>query len=84
MIQRLVTEKVEVQSFEGAPPVLMSRAERDKCAHCGGLHARACPRVASIEYWESGSIKRVRFWKTFDDDGVIWPEDLFGSDDDDE
>lgn len=31
------------------------------CPHCGLYHGPACPRIAEIEYYENGTIKRVRY-----------------------
>jgi transcriptional regulator with XRE-family HTH domain len=37
--------------------------EKDEvCQHCRGVHTRACPRVKSVEYQESGALKRVEYW----------------------
>ena len=32
------------------------------CQHCKGIHTRACPRVKSVEYQDSGALKRVEYW----------------------
>jgi hypothetical protein len=53
-----------------------------RCAHCGGIHLRACPRIKTIEFAPSGEPSRVVFWKTFDDTDVIWPEAIFADDED--
>ncbi len=55
-----------------------------QCEHCGGLHARACPRVARMRFSSSnGKLIEVEFWADgqWDDSNVIWPEDVFGFDD---
>ena len=56
------------------------------CQDCGGVHARACPRIAklhvvingdgvvterTVEYWQPGT------WET----GIIWLEDVYDDDD---
>jgi len=49
------------------------------CGTCGGLHARQCPRVRSVEYTSQGDrvlIRRVTYWKKWDDSGITWPESL--------
>lgn len=35
------------------------------CEHCGGMHGGQCPRVKSIEYHESGAVKRVEYHPTY-------------------
>lgn len=40
---------------EKAGPV----ARVDRCPHCGLRHMTTCPRIRSIEYFESGQVKRV-------------------------
>lgn len=49
------------------------------CYYCGGVHARACLRVAEFELYENGKLKRVKYWAAgeWDDSTVIWPEDVF-------
>lgn len=32
------------------------------CAHCGGRHVRACPRVKSMRFHPNGSLAGVDFW----------------------
>lgn len=34
-----------------------------KCEHCGSIvdHPGVCPNVKAIEYYESGSIKRIEY-----------------------
>lgn len=60
-----------------------TKAERDallasKCAHCGGVHAIACPRVRRMRFRPDGqSLYEVEFWETWDKTRVVWPEDLF-------
>ena len=49
--------------------------------HCGGIHQRACPRVREKEYHPNGNLVRVRYFRTFDDTGVIWPEDAYDPED---
>ena len=58
------------------------------CEDCGGLHQRACPRIRR-QVWigqgsGAGTRIEVEYWRTYDDTGVIWPEDAFAPDDDDE
>ena len=47
-----------------------------QCVYCGGMHLRACPRVKRIAYHPDGQIREVRFFESFSDSHVIWPEDL--------
>ena len=48
----------------------------EACAHCGGHHAIACPRVRSLEFHPDHSVRRVEFWRTWDDSRVTYIEDL--------
>jgi hypothetical protein len=48
------------------------------CNHCGGSHARACPRVRRMEWHENERLAAVEFWPPgrWSDDTIVWPEDL--------
>ena len=55
------------------------RVHSGPCQACGGIHARACPRVRSVEYQPQGDrvlMKRVTYWRTWDDSDVLWAESL--------
>jgi hypothetical protein len=54
-----------------------------QCEHCGGAHARACPRVRALAFHENGRIAQVTFWAdgSWTSDHVQWPEDLPGDPD---
>lgn len=49
-----------------------------RCEHCGGAHARTCPRVRLMTFHENGRIASVQFWADgkWPPDHVQWPEDL--------
>lgn len=49
----------------------------DACSHCGGYHARACPRVRRIEFHPNGVVGSVEFWRhdQIDWTGVVWTDD---------
>lgn len=34
----------------------------NRCLHCGGAHARACPRVKTMSYHPNGALAGVEFW----------------------
>lgn len=56
------------------------------CRWCGGLHARACPRVKRLSYDPTGqNVTEVEFWPAdqWSDAHVVWPEDLVKKDGDD-
>lgn len=56
-------------------------AKTTLCTHCGGFHSRACPRVARIVFEADGAtIREVRFWREFDESGIVWPDELDLSD----
>jgi hypothetical protein len=49
------------------------------CPWCGGLHARACPRVKRLAYDQSGkNVIEVEFWRAdeWGSEHIVWPEDL--------
>jgi hypothetical protein len=55
------------------------RVFRDRrCEHCGGAHARVCPKVKRLEFHQNGNIQSVEFWPPgqWPEDHVQWPEDL--------
>src|ERR1035437_1638416 len=47
-----------------------------RCQHCKGIHDRACPRVREMSFSPTGSIIGVKFWREWDEDSVLWPEDV--------
>lgn len=64
-------------------------AGKGACEDCGGIHQRACPRIKR-QVWigqgsSAGTRTEVEYWPPgWDDAGVIWPEDAFADNDDDE
>lgn len=52
--------------------------EIPSCQHCGGRHARACPRVRKMSFHPNGALASVEFWPEgrWSDDDIIWPEDI--------
>lgn len=48
------------------------------CNHCGGRHARACPRVKRMEFHPNGALASVEFWADgkWPSGEIIWQEDL--------
>jgi hypothetical protein len=54
--------------------------DREKCAHCGGLHLRTCPRVKRLLFAERGQhVVEVEFWPSgqWPEQDIIWPEQVF-------
>lgn len=49
-----------------------------QCQHCGGRHARACPRVKRMSFHPNSALAEVEFWPEgkWTDADIIWPEDL--------
>lgn len=50
-----------------------------KCAHCGGTHAIACPRLKRVRFRADGqTAMEVEFWADgeWPKDRVVFPEDL--------
>lgn len=50
----------------------------EACKHCGGIHARACPRIKKMNFHSNGSLAEVEFWSDgqWSDDNVVWPEEI--------
>lgn len=46
------------------------------CAHCGGYHARACPRVKRLAFHPNGGAAEVEFWphNVIDWTGVLFDD----------
>jgi hypothetical protein len=55
----------------------------EQCQHCGGIHARACPRVSSLKWHTDGSLIEVSYWpdREWSRADIIFPEDVYGDDD---
>src|ERR1035441_2373806 len=47
-----------------------------RCPHCKGIHDRSCPRVREIQYSPAGGIIAVKFWRKWNDDNVLWPDQI--------
>lgn len=49
-----------------------------RCQHCGGAHARACPRVRSLTWHPNGTLAGVEFWPAdrWPQADIMWPEQL--------
>ena len=56
-------------------------AGKGPCEDCGGIHQRACPRIRRQTWIRTGpgdgQRAEVEYWRTYPDDGIIWPEDAF-------
>lgn len=88
---RLADAEAELASLRAAPDPMEGLTAEDvrdlldtfrndgACKTCGGVHVRSCPRVKSVEYDRQGdkvSIRRVVFWRKWDDGGVIFSDML--------
>lgn len=66
-------------------PELAARIVKDAkpCMHCGGHHARACPRVKRLSWHPGGALAEVEFWPDgrWSDEHVLWPEQIPDSSD---
>lgn len=51
---------------------------KENCTHCGGIHARSCPRVKRLVWHPNGTLAEVEFWSSgeWSDENVVWPEDI--------
>jgi hypothetical protein len=61
---------------EATEMLRMFRAQT--CRHCGGAHARACPRVRRLTFHPDAKLATVEFWPDgkWSDEFVQWPENL--------
>lgn len=72
--------------FAGQDPV------NKPCEDCGGVHTRACPRIASIRVVlsQAGTTmsiteRDVTYWAPgLWEEGIIWPDDVWEEDSDGE
>ena len=53
------------------------------CADCGGIHQRACPRIKRLDLHPNGNRVGVTYFRSFDDTGIVWPEDAYDPDGED-
>lgn len=58
------------------------------CDDCGGYHLRACPRIKR-QVWigegmAAGTRTEVEYWERWNDDEVIYPEEVFDDGEPDE
>jgi hypothetical protein len=65
-----VESKISFEEFESM-----------KCAHCGGAHLRACPRIKKMSFHQSGNLAEIEFWQDgqWDTSNIMWPEQVIGS-----
>ena len=79
-LARKLLEEVDIDPpFPGVgSPGKTTAFEKQKCQHCHGVHTRACPRVAEIEYHPDGRVARVVYWPhgSWPEDEVLWLEDV--------
>ena len=63
---------------ELAPELAAKITDTKPCMHCGGWHARACPRLKRMSWHPGGSLAEVEFWPDdrWSDAHVIWPEQI--------
>lgn len=56
----------------------LQRLRENRCSHCGGTHARACPRVRRMAWHLNGNLAEVEFWPDgrWPDEHIVWPEQL--------
>lgn len=53
-------------------------SSRKACVHCGGWHARACPRIRRMEFHANEVLAAVEFWPDgrWPTEQVVWPEQV--------
>lgn len=86
-----VTRSMLAQSM--APPLTRQEVQEaeeiqkdQSCRYCGGMHARACPRVKRLAYDQTGMhVTEVEFWpwNQWPEGQVVFPEDLVAKEADD-
>lgn len=61
-------------------PPSVETFESTRCAHCGGAHLRACPRVRRMVF-SGGQLAEVEFFTDgdWDDSHVQWPEEIYAA-----
>jgi len=79
-LQRLSAERSRVRPPTTEEVDALDEALGGKCAHCGGYHVRACPRVRRIEWHSNGHISSVEFWPS---NRVDWTGVVFEDESDD-
>lgn len=61
----------------------LDKLRDQQCPHCLGWHARACPKVKAVGFYQNGNLASVEYWapKDIDWDGVVFdnPADASGS-----
>jgi hypothetical protein len=63
-----------IPAAQGRPESLLW--DRLKCAHCGGVHMHACPRVKRMRFSDDGKrIIEVEFWPDgeWETKNIVWP-----------
>lgn len=77
-IERLEAERRAVVPVPELTPEQRAELLRNKCQHCGGTHAIACPRVRELWYRPNGLPLRVAYWAhgEYPTDEIVWPTDL--------
>lgn len=76
---RALLEEVELPDlYPGVKAGTQRVFDQQKCQHCGGIHARACPRVRRLAFGGEGKPTEVEFWPEgrWPADQVLWLEDV--------
>lgn len=76
LARQLLAPVEEPAPFPGVAGVKTTVFDKQRCAHCLGLHSRKCPAVKEIEYHPDGRIQRVTYWRQWDEGAVLWREDI--------
>lgn len=73
-LQRLSYLRIQAQHRELTEVEQEELAEEAACIHCGGFHARACPRVKRIAFHPNGKVSEVEYWSAAEVDwhGVVF------------
>jgi hypothetical protein len=60
---------------------LLQPAVPDGSLPLGVQHGAACPRVRKMDFHPNSNLVSIEFWRTWDESGVVFPEDAFDPDD---
>jgi len=50
------------------------------CGDCGGFHLRSCPRVRRVVWIGNGNRVEVEYFQEWDQESVIFIDDVYDSD----
>lgn len=76
LARKLVAVIEEPPPFPGVAGLKTTLFDQQKCPFCLHLHTGKCPAVKEVEYHGDGRVRRVRFWREWDDSAILRREDV--------